>query len=112
MAALHIATTQAGKRYEWGAEGPNAYDCSGLVQWSFRQVGIDMPRTSYEQADGGMPVPLGSLMPGDVVVLNGDGSHVGIYAGDGQLFNAYDDGVPIGPMPLNTFDIYAIRRYF
>lgn len=110
--ALSIAGSQAGKPYEWGGTGPNAYDCSGLVQWAFRQVGIMLPRTTWEQATAGSAVPVGAMMPGDVVIVNTDGSHEGIYAGGGMLLNAYGPGVPIGLTPLSEFDIYAIRRFF
>ncbi|MBO0855554.1 MAG: C40 family peptidase [Nocardia sp.] len=112
VAALTAASTQTGKPYLWGGTGPNAFDCSGLVQWAYRQVGINLPRTTWQQAHAGSPVPFGAMMPGDVVILNSDGSHEGIYAGFGQVFNAYDYGVPIGLTPLNKFHIYAIRRFF
>ncbi|WP_454199107.1 C40 family peptidase [Nocardia sp. Marseille-Q1738] len=111
LLALAAATTQLGKPYEWGGTGPLSWDCSGLVQWAFRQAGVRLPRTTWQQAKVGTPVPRAILMPGDVVVLNRDGSHVGIYAGMGQVLNAYGSGVPVGFTPLNQFDIYAIRRF-
>ncbi|MFD0362479.1 NlpC/P60 family protein [Nocardia sp. GCM10030253] len=111
LGALAAAVTQTGKAYEWGAAGPFTWDCSALVQWAFRQVGVNLPRTTWQQARVGMPVPFGALSPGDVVVLNRDASHVGIYAGFGQIFNAYDWGVPVGLSPLNEFDIFTIRRF-
>ncbi|QXN95484.1 C40 family peptidase [Nocardia iowensis] len=111
VGALAAAVTQTGKPYQWGGTGPFAWDCSGLVQWAFRQVGVHIPRTTWEQARAGAPVPFFALSPGDVVVLNTDGSHVGIYAGLGQIFNAYDWGVPVGLSPLRQFDIYTIRRF-
>ncbi|MEU7768463.1 NlpC/P60 family protein [Nocardia sp. NPDC049190] len=111
LAALAVALTQIGKPYQWGGTGPFAWDCSGLVQWAFRQVGVSLPRTTWQQAKAGVAVPRSALAPGDVVVLNDDGSHVGIYAGLGQVFNAYGSGVPVGFTPLSRFDIYAIRRF-
>ncbi|MET8780010.1 NlpC/P60 family protein [Nocardia sp. NPDC050713] len=111
LAALAIATTQTGKPYVWGGTGPHGWDCSGLVQWAFRQVGVDMPRTTWQQATAGTAVPVRAMAPGDVVVLNDDGSHVGIYAGFGQIFNAYGRGVPVGLAPLRKFTIYAVRRF-
>ncbi|MFR9753120.1 C40 family peptidase [Nocardia sp. 004] len=111
LGALAAATTQLGKPYEWGGTGPFSWDCSGLVQWAYRQVGVKIPRTTWQQAKVGTPVPRYALSPGDVVVLNRDGSHVGIYAGYGQVLNAYDWGVPVGYTPLRQFDIYAIRRF-
>ncbi|MET7772869.1 NlpC/P60 family protein [Nocardia sp. NPDC005366] len=111
LGALAAATTQTGKPYEWGAVGPNSWDCSGLVQWAFRQVGVKLPRTTWQQAKVGAAVPRAALSPGDVVVLNSDASHVGIYAGYGQVLNAFDWGVPVGLTPLSRFDIYTIRRF-
>ncbi|WP_439651202.1 NlpC/P60 family protein [Nocardia panacis] len=111
LGALIAAATQTGKPYEWGGVGPDAWDCSGLVQWAFRQVGVQLPRTTWQQAKVGLPVPLGALSPGDVVILNEDASHVGIYAGFGQILNAYDWGVPVGLAPLSQFFVYAIRRF-
>ncbi|WP_406273260.1 C40 family peptidase [Nocardia sp. NBC_00881] len=111
LGALAAAVTQIGKPYQWGGTGPFAWDCSGLVQWAYRQVGVNLPRTTWQQAKVGVAVPRSALSIGDVVVLNSDGSHVGIYAGFGQVLNAYDWGVPVGFTPLERFDIYAIRRF-
>jgi cell wall-associated NlpC family hydrolase len=111
LSALAVATTQAGKPYLWGGTGPDSWDCSGLVQWAFGQVGVSLPRTTWEQAKVGISVPLWALMPGDVIILNSDASHVGIYTGFGQVFNAYGRGVPVGLTPLAQFDIYSIRRF-
>ncbi|MGQ4617163.1 NlpC/P60 family protein [Nocardia sp. R7R-8] len=111
LGALAAAMTQIGKPYEWGGTGPDSWDCSGLVQWAYRQVGVRLPRTTWQQAKVGAPVPRAALSVGDVVVLNSDGSHVGLYAGNGQVLNAYGQGVPVGFSPLDDFDIYAIRRF-
>lgn len=111
LGALTAAYTQIGKPYEWGATGPFAWDCSALVQWAFRQVGVKLPRTTYEQAKVGAVVPFPALSLGDVVILNDDASHVGIYAGSGQILDAHDWGVPVGLHPLRDFDIYTIRRF-
>jgi peptidoglycan DL-endopeptidase CwlO len=116
LAALAAATTQTGKPYLWGGNGPDAWDCSGLVQWAFRTVGISLPRTSQEMArdTGGMLVPLSALQPGDVITMNtyDIAGHVGIYAGNGMVFNAYGSGVPTGLRPLSDFTIHNIRRFF
>ncbi|MEV6139781.1 NlpC/P60 family protein [Nocardia sp. NPDC051990] len=111
LGALTAAYTQIGKPYEWGATGPFSWDCSGLVQWAFRQVGVKLPRTTWEQAKVGAAVPFSALSLGDVVILNDDASHVGIYAGRGQILDAHDWGVPVGLHPLSKFDIYTIRRF-
>jgi peptidoglycan DL-endopeptidase CwlO len=111
LGALTAAATQLGKPYEWGGTGPFAWDCSGLVQWAFRQAGVKLPRTTWQQARVGAAVPLAALSPGDVVILNTDASHVGIYAGFGQILDAHDWGVPVGLHPLSEFDIFTIRRF-
>lgn len=116
LAALAAATTQTGKPYLWGGNGPDAWDCSGLVQWAFRTVGISLPRTSQEMAryTGGTLVPLSALQPGDVITMDtyDIAGHVGIYAGNGMVFNAYGTGVPTGLRPLSDFRIHNIRRFF
>ncbi|MFM1723759.1 NlpC/P60 family protein [Rhodococcus sp. PAM 2766] len=116
LAALAAATTQTGKPYLWGGNGPDAWDCSGLVQWAFRTVGINLPRTSQEMArfTGGMLVPLSVLQPGDVITMDtyDIAGHVGIYAGNGMVFNAYGTGVPTGLRPLSDFTIHNVRRFF
>ncbi|QNG21109.1 C40 family peptidase [Rhodococcus triatomae] len=111
LGALAAASTQTGKPYVWGGVGPHGWDCSGLLQWAFRQVGVDLPRTTWEQAVVGTSIPLWALAPGDIVVLHRDASHIGIYAGFGQVFNAYGRGVPVGLTPLSHFHIYDIRRF-
>ncbi|WP_433725133.1 NlpC/P60 family protein [Nocardia sp. CA-129566] len=111
LGALAAAYTQIGKPYQWGGTGPLAWDCSGLVQWSFAQVGVRLPRTTWQQARVGAAVPLSALSMGDVVILNEDASHVGIYAGSGQILDAHDWGIPVGLHPLSQFHIYTIRRF-
>lgn len=111
LGALAAAYTQIGKPYQWGGTGPLAWDCSGLVQWSFAQVGVRLPRTTWQQARVGAAVPLSALSMGDVVILNEDASHVGIYAGSGQILDAHDWGIPVGLHPLSQFHIYSIRRF-
>ena len=66
-AAMTNALGKLGKPYRWGAVGPNAFDCSGLVKWSFGQAGRSLPRTSRAQAGAGTPVSRANLQPGDLV---------------------------------------------
>ncbi len=79
------AKAQVGKAYVYGATGPSAFDCSGLTQYAHRQVGINIPRTTWAQWSAGQKVS--SPRPGDIVVLNG-GGHVGIYMGGGMMVDA------------------------
>ncbi|WP_415042563.1 C40 family peptidase [Gordonia sp. (in: high G+C Gram-positive bacteria)] len=113
MAALNVAMTQIGKPYKWGANGPNAWDCSSLVQFAFRTVGINLPRVSQQQAKVGKAIPIAALAPGDVIVFYRNAGHIGIYAGAGQVFHAGGpNGHPIKFQALNTMPpIKSIRRY-
>lgn len=81
---------QLGDAYVMGASGPNAWDCSSLVQAAFRQVGIDLPRVSQDQSVAGTQVGTSNLQLGDIVYWGGAGSayHVGVYIGNGQYLDA------------------------
>ncbi|MBC8163460.1 MAG: C40 family peptidase, partial [Roseiflexaceae bacterium] len=78
--------SQIGKPYVWGDEGPSTFDCSGLMQWSYGQIGRTIPRTAQTQRDG-LPAALASaLQPGDLVFFSPRGrtaiTHVAMYIGD------------------------------
>ncbi|MFJ3665738.1 C40 family peptidase [Streptomyces sp. NPDC090106] len=81
---------QVGDAYVMGGTGPNAWDCSGLVQAAFKQVGVDLPRISQDQSTSGTPVSLSNLQVGDILYWGSAGSayHVGVYIGDGQYLDA------------------------
>ncbi|MFI2476789.1 C40 family peptidase [Nocardia xishanensis] len=107
--ALDAAKSKVGAMYSWGAAGPSTFDCSGLVKWAYRQAGIELPRTSFEQSHVGAPVAFQDLQPGDIVVTNG-GGHVGLYAGDGKLLNAVQSGQPVSYTPLRPDMVVTARR--
>ena len=96
--AMKYALAQLGKPYVWGAEGPDSYDCSGLVQASYAAAGVALPRTSREQALVGKAVALSDLQVGDLVFWAYDPSnlatvhHVAMYAGDGLVIQAPQPG--------------------
>ena len=94
-AAMTNALAKLGKPYRWGAVGPNAFDCSGLVKWSFGQAGRSLPRTSRAQAGAGMPVSRANLQPGDLVFFYKPISHVGIYIGNNKIVHASRSGQPV-----------------
>src|SRR6516165_6105581 len=71
-AMLLAAESRLGMPYIWGANGPNAFDCSGLVQWSFAQAGVVMPRVAADQARTGPAVPVSRLAPGDLLFYHTD----------------------------------------
>ncbi len=82
---VQIARNQVGKRYLWGAKGPEAFDCSGLMSWSYAQIGLAIPGGTAGQWPGLRPVNPGSLQPGDLVffAMAGRGvDHVGMLVGD------------------------------
>lgn len=107
--ALEAAKTKVGAQYVWGATGPSSFDCSGLVQWAYKQAGVNIPRTSFEQANAGTPVAVADLQPGDIVITNG-GNHAAVYAGDGQILEASTSGVPVKYSALKNFSVYTARR--
>ena len=87
---IDTAYEQLGKPYEFGATGPDSFDCSGLVQYCYAQAGISIPRTAKEQAENGTVVY--TPEPGDICYTT---DHVGIYIGNNQMIEAQQDGVPI-----------------
>ncbi|HWG22955.1 MAG TPA: C40 family peptidase [Actinospica sp.] len=108
--ALQFALEQMGKPYEYGGNGPDSYDCSGLTQQAWGAVGVWIPRTSQDQADAGTGVPLSQVRPGDLVIFYADASHVGIYAGDGMVVVAPHEGAFIRLEPIAWMPVYAVRR--
>lgn len=96
------ARTRIGRPYAWGATGPNWFDCSGLIVWSFAQVGIQVPRTSQQQAAAGQPVARDELQPGDVIAYYPDATHVGLYVGDGRVIHASTTGRPVAEVPIDA----------
>lgn len=88
---------QVGKSYVMGASGPSSYDCSGLTQAAFKQIGVDLPRTSQAQSTEGTPVSMDSLQEGDLLYWGGAGSayHVGVYVGDGKFIGAQNSSTGV-----------------
>ena len=89
--AVAFAYAQLGKPYEWGATGPNAYDCSGLVQAAWAAAGLAIPRTTYEDWDDLQHIPVSEMAPGDLIIFDDEG-HVGMYVGDGYFIDAPTTG--------------------
>jgi len=83
-----FAYARVGYRYVWGAAGPNAYDCSGLVMAAYASVGISLPHSSQAQYHYGVPVSAADLQPGDLLFFYSGISHVGIYVGNGMMVDA------------------------
>ena len=84
-AIVDAARTALGTPYAWGESSLSGMDCSGLVAYAYGQAGIDVPRTSSQQAAAGQSISQSELQPGDLVVWPG---HVAIYSGDGKIIDA------------------------
>ncbi|MFD5767400.1 NlpC/P60 family protein [Streptomyces sp. NPDC127049] len=108
--ALRFAVGELGKPYEWGAEGPDAYDCSGLTQRAWAAAGRELPRTSQEQWAELPRVALGELRPGDLVVYFPGATHVALYLGEGLVVQAPRPGgrVKVSPLAANPL-LGAVR---
>ncbi len=93
--------------YVWGAAGPDAFDCSGLVQWSLARAGVVMPRVAADQARTGPLVPLSQLRPGDLLFYHTDPtapgyiSHVAIYLGNDLMIQAPEPGMTVQIVPAD-----------
>jgi|GEM_PF-1130733 len=98
LRAATLAQDQIGKPYQWGGSGPDKFDCSGLVQYVYGNLGIDLPRVSREQATVGEEVPRSELQPGDLLFFATSGSdvnHVGIYVGRSDFVHAPRRHLPV-----------------
>lgn len=101
---LRIAKEQAGKPYVLGAEGPDAFDCSGLVKWALKQIGIDFPHYSGNQFSVTTAVDEEKAIPGDLAFFGPNGSeHVGIFTGKNRMFNAMNPRDGIGMTNIHSF---------
>jgi len=91
---IAYATAEIGSPYVFGDEGPDTFDCSGLMQWVFSKVGIRLPRTAAQQQAFTQPVT-GKPQPGDLVFWNTPASHVGLYIGGGKMIAAPHAGAKV-----------------
>lgn len=94
---VSFAQAQVGDAYVMGSTGPNAWDCSGLVQAAFKQIGVDLPRVSQDQSTAGTQVSLSNLQAGDILYWGSAGSayHTAIYVGGGQFVGAQNPGTGV-----------------
>lgn len=108
--AVRYAVEQLGKPYEWGAEGPETYDCSGLTSQAWRAAGAEVPRTSQEQWARLERIDLVELRPGDLVVYFHDATHVALYLGDGMVVQAPRPGARIKVSPVAANPVLGAVR--
>lgn len=112
MQIAKLALSLVGTPYQWGGESTHGFDCSGLTEYVFRQAGIVLPRTSYEQFQVGTAVSRSTLHPGDLVFFTTDRrgpSHVAIYVGNGLIVHALNESK--GVIVSRLSDSYYAGRY-
>jgi cell wall-associated NlpC family hydrolase len=98
--ALAAAESRIGDPYVWGAAGPNAFDCSGLVMWAYAQVGVSLPHFSGAQYSDTTHIPMSDLQPGDLVFFSDPGEHVAMYVGNGEIIEAPHSGSVVHIVPM------------
>src|ERR1035441_4484619 len=114
--AIATAKAQIGKPYQWGAAGPGAYDCSGLVYAAYAAAGIHIARTTYQWQQDGPVIPLSQIQPGDLLFSAGsdgtpaDPGHVVMYLGDGQVIQAPQTGEDVQIDPLDLASVVIATR--
>ncbi len=109
--AVAFALAQHGKPYHWGAAGPDAYDCSGLVWAAYRHAGIAIPRNAAGQL-AGLPRATRPLRPGDLLVYESSGPsrrHVAMVVRPGRMVEALGEGIPVHVRPVRPGWLGAVR---
>ncbi len=115
-AAVAYARAQLGKPYEWAADGPASFDCSGLTMMAWRAAGVSLPHDSEWQYEQSTPVPLSALQPGDLIFFatNPDRHtsiyHVGLYLGDEQMIHAPYTGANVTVSSMWRDTLFAAAR--
>lgn len=113
---VDYAMSKIGSPYQWGGNGPNAFDCSGLVQQAFAAAGISVPRQGTDQFWAAPTrVPLSEMRYGDLLVFNDDGSgrfgHIAIYIGNNQVVQALNEQQPLGVTSLSWMSGMSLYPY-
>ncbi|KFG02619.1 glycoside hydrolase [Streptomyces scabiei] len=108
--AVKFATDQIGKWYEWGAEGPDTYDCSGLTSQAWAAAGLTIPRTSQEQWRQLKHIDIQDMRPGDLIIYNSDASHVAMYLGNGSIVHAPRPNRKVSIAGAGTMQILGVVR--
>lgn len=110
--AVTAAMNQQGTPYRHGGASPGGFDCSGLIKWSYRQAGVNLPRTSRAQSGAGVAVALDRLQPGDVLYYSWgrEISHVSLYVGNGRIVEASRPGKPVAVRAMYRSGLKGARR--
>jgi cell wall-associated NlpC family hydrolase len=113
--AVYWAEQEIGKPYQYGAAGPDSFDCSGLTMWAWEHAGVSLPHSSSEQYSDTTRVSQADLQPGDLIFEDWGGggpapSHVGIYVGNGQMVDAPHSGANVQYDPAIRSGYYGAGR--
>ena len=112
---MYWAEQEIGKPYQYGAAGPDSFDCSGLTMWAWQHAGVSLPHSSSEQYADTTRVSQADLQPGDLIFENWGGGgpapgHVGIYVGNGQMVDAPHSGANVEYAPAIRSAYYGAGR--
>jgi peptidoglycan DL-endopeptidase CwlO len=108
--AARVALNAVGIPYAWGGASPaRGFDCSGLVYWAYRRLGVELPHSSYALYGRGRRVARSRMKPGDLVFFYGLG-HVGVYLGRGRMVHAPSSGSRVEVVPLDGRRLVGARR--
>ena len=107
---IKTALAQMGDAYEWGADGPDTFDCSGLTMFAYAAVGVELPHSSQAQFEMGTPVSRADLQPGDLVFFYSPIGHVAIYIGGGKMVHARTFGQPVNVTSVDMAGYAGARR--
>ena len=108
--AVDTALAQVGDAYVWGANGPDAFDCSGLTQYAYSAGGVSLPHSSKVQAGMGQAVSRDQLQPGDLLFYYSPTSHVAMYIGNGQMVHASTSSKPVQVVSFNSMSGFTHAR--
>jgi cell wall-associated NlpC family hydrolase len=108
--AVDTALAQVGDAYVWGAGGPDAFDCSGLMQYAYSAAGVSLPHSSRSQSQMGSPVSVGALQPGDLLFYYSPTSHVAMYVGNGKMVHASTSSKPVMVVDFDSMSGFTHAR--
>ena len=110
--AIAYAKAQIGKPYQWGAAGPNSFDCSGLTMMAWQQAGVSFPHLAQDQYDMTQRESISEALPGDLIFFGTPSNvyHVGIYIGNGQMIDAPETGQNVSVQSIYWSDLLGAGR--
>ncbi|MEH0844802.1 C40 family peptidase [Micromonospora sp. CPCC 205711] len=108
--AIRVACQQVGDPYVWGANGPDAFDCSGLTQYAYKAAGISLTHFTGAQWSEGRPVSRADARPGDLIFFYSDLHHMGLYLGNDLMVHAPRAGKPVNVLSINYMPVAGFRR--